>query len=72
MSAGDTTVVNSSIGTDVFRGYLSFEGLRIDVDFQAPVGASSELLDSSFLSALAQKAEINYLAIGEVKGSDNG
>lgn len=72
MSAGDTTVVNSSSGTEVFRGYLSFDGLRIDVDFQAPVGASSELLDSSFLAALAQKAEINYLAIGEVKGSDNG
>ncbi len=66
MSTGVTRMESKTVSEmQVFRGYVTFDGVRIDVDFEASVGASSEQLDASFLAALAQKAEINYLAIGE-------
>jgi hypothetical protein len=49
---------------EAFQGYVSFDGVRINVDFEAPVGATEQEKDSAFVNALAQKAELNYLAIG--------
>jgi hypothetical protein len=48
-----------------YTGYVRFEGVRIQVDFEVPSKASHEQKELAFMSALAQKAEINYLEIGE-------
>ena len=50
----------------VFSGYVCLDGVRVQVDFQAPANATKEQLDSAFLDVLAQKAEIDYLEIGEI------
>ena len=49
---------------EVFEGYLSHAGMRIEASFQAPVGASVEMKDAAFMAALAQQAELNYLSVG--------
>lgn len=48
----------------VFSGYLAYEGVRIDVDFEVPGWASVAERDAAFLATLAQQVEINYVAIG--------
>lgn len=53
-----------STAMEVFEGYLSFEGARIEVSFEVPVGAADAEKDHAFVSALAQQADINYVAIG--------
>lgn len=49
----------------VFQGYFGFEGNQLDVEFQAPVGSTVAEKDAAFMAALAQKADIDYLAVGE-------
>ncbi|MDO5947968.1 hypothetical protein [Burkholderia cepacia] len=49
---------------EAFEGYLAYEGIRIDVGFQAPAGATADQKDAAFLAELAQQAEINYLSVG--------
>ena len=49
----------------VFSGYFRHEGVTVRVDFQVQVGATIAEKDAAFLAALAQKADINYLAIGD-------
>ncbi|ART61458.1 hypothetical protein CBP36_21050 (plasmid) [Acidovorax carolinensis] len=50
-----------------FAGYCEVDGARVEVEFEVPVGASQEQIDAAFLGALAQKATIDYLAIGEAR-----
>ncbi len=48
-----------------FVGYMrSADGVVINVEFAAPIGASQEIKDAAFLAALSQQVEINYLAVG--------
>lgn len=49
-----------------FTGFISVDGVRVDVEFQAKMGATVAEKDAAFLAALAQQAEINYLQVGEV------
>ena len=49
---------------EVYQGYLIYQGIYIDVSFEAPVGATPMEKDAAYTAALAQKAEIEYLAIG--------
>ncbi len=49
---------------EVYQGYLIYRGIYIDVSFEAPVGATPMEKDAAYTAALAQKAEIEYLAIG--------
>ena len=37
----------------------------VQVDFEVPVGASAQATDAAMLAALAQKMQIDYLAIGQ-------
>ena len=57
-----------SKSVEMFEGYLSHDGLRIEASFQAPVGASVEMKDAAFMAALAQQAELNYLSVGTTEG----
>lgn len=50
--------------TTTYSGFVTIEGVRTQVDFQAPSGARKEELDSAFLDALAQVATLDYGAIG--------
>lgn len=50
---------------EAFEGYLAYDGIRIDVGFRAPSGATAAQKDVAFLAELAQQAEINYLAVGD-------
>ncbi|ERJ38673.1 hypothetical protein L810_6890 [Burkholderia sp. AU4i] len=50
---------------EAFEGYLAYDGIRIDVGFQAPAGATTAQKDVAFLAELAQQAEINYLPVGK-------
>lgn len=49
----------------VFRGYFGFDGAQLEVEFQVPMGATVAEKDAAFMAALAQKADIDYLAVGE-------
>lgn len=49
---------------EVFSGYIVLEGNRVQVDFQTQLNATPAEQDASFLAALAQKAEIDYLSLG--------
>ena len=49
----------------VFTGYVNYDGIRIQVDFQAPKDASANDVDAAFLVALGNRVEVNYLEIGE-------
>lgn len=60
-----------SESAEVFEGYLSYDGMRIDASFQAPIGASVEKKDAAFMAALAQQAELNYLSVGTTEGRRN-
>ena len=50
---------------EVFHGFINFDSDRVVVDFEAPLGATTQEKDSIFLAALAQKVELSYLAIGQ-------
>lgn len=50
---------------EVFAGYLQYDGVRIDVGFQAPLGATEAEKNRAFLVALGEDAEWGYLAIGD-------
>lgn len=52
---------------EVFKGHLDFEGVVLNVEFQAPVGSTVAEKDAAFMAALAQQADVNYLSIGETK-----
>lgn len=58
-------VEQAPAATEVFFGFAQVDGLRIEVDFEVPVGASAQAKDAAMLAALAQKMEIDYLAIGQ-------
>lgn len=49
---------------EAFEGYLAYNGIRIEVGFEVPAGATVAEKDSAFMAELAQQAEINYLVIG--------
>lgn len=49
-----------------YSGSAAIGGKRIEVEFEAPEGASKAISDAAFLNALAQKVDINYLPIGTV------
>ncbi len=48
-----------------YAGFFNHDDLFIELGFQAPANASQPQLDAAFLAALAQQAEIDYLAIGD-------
>jgi hypothetical protein len=50
---------------EVLSGYFGYEGTELRADFQVPVGATTAEKDAAFMAALAQQADIDYLAIGE-------
>ncbi|CAB3754359.1 hypothetical protein [Paraburkholderia humisilvae] len=50
---------------EAFAGYLACDGIRIEVGFEAPAGATTAEKDAAFLAELAQQAEINYLIVGK-------
>ncbi len=58
-------VEQAPTATEAFIGYAQVDGLRIEVDFEMPVGASAQAKDAAMLAALAQKMQIDYLAIGQ-------
>lgn len=49
---------------EAYEGYLAYNGIRIEVGFEAPAGATEAEKDSAFMAQLAQQADINYLVIG--------
>lgn len=53
-----------SAQTMCYSGYMAFAGERLQVDFAAPYGASTEALDAAFLNTLAQQVTIEYLRVG--------
>lgn len=50
---------------EVFTGYVLHPGGRIQVDFQAPLGATEAEKAMKFFWALGEQADIGYLAIGD-------
>lgn len=50
---------------ECYSGYVKVHGARVQVDFEAPVGATSQVRDAAFVAALAQQVDLNYLLIGE-------
>lgn len=52
-------------GKETFTGHLSLEGITAQVDFQAPINATTAEKDLAFFNALAQQAQINYVSIGK-------
>lgn len=46
-------------------GVFGFDGAQLEVEFQAPMGATVAEKDAAFMAALAQKANIDYLVVGE-------
>lgn len=54
---------------EAFTGFVSFNGCRIQVDFVVPAGASAQQVDSAFVEALRQEAEVDleYLSVGATR-----
>lgn len=52
--------------TEVFAGYLGFEGVSIQAEFDVPVGASPAEKDAAFMAVLTQKANLDYVSMGVV------
>ncbi len=50
---------------EFFVGHINFDGAVLRVEFEAPKDATVQEKDSAFVNALAQKAELNYLALGD-------
>lgn len=57
----------SSTQREVFTGYVTLDGHRIQVDFDVPVGADVQTKDAAFLAALGQVAELDYLSMGVIE-----
>ena len=51
--------------SQVLHGRFDYEGASLCADFEVPVGATMAQKDAAFLAALAQKAEVDYLVVGE-------
>ena len=51
---------------DVFAGHININGECLVVEFHAPKNASTEQKDAAFMSALAQKAEVDYICVGSL------
>jgi len=52
---------------EVYAGYIQTQGVRLQVDFELPVGATSQEKDAAFVVSLAQQVDLNYLVIGELE-----
>lgn len=50
---------------ECFAGFLKVQGVRLEIDFEVPVGASDTVKDAAFLAALAQQVDLDYLSFGE-------
>jgi hypothetical protein len=61
---GKGAQVGTGGGVTCYTGYLTHNGVRLQVDFEAPADASKGVLDAAFLQALGEKVEFDYLAIG--------
>ncbi len=61
----ETQPASSPCKVTCYAGYIQLNGTRIELGFEAPVGASREQLDAAFLVALAEHATYDYLAVGE-------
>lgn len=55
---------NASCEVECFAGYVTFEGTRIEIEFEVPAGATNTRKDAAFLAALAQRVELNYVCAG--------
>lgn len=51
-------------GQQCYAGYVRLGAEQVQVDFAVPLGASAQDMDSAFLAALSQVAELDYLLIG--------
>ena len=70
---GENQPARQTCKVTCYAGYIQLDGKRIDVSFEAATDASKEQLDAAFLSALAQHATFDYLAIGDCeKARDDG
>lgn len=49
---------------EVFHGHLNHDGIYIDVEFLAPVGATVAERDAAFMAVLAQTAHVDYVVVG--------
>jgi hypothetical protein len=49
----------------VYSGYVTVNGVRVQVDFEAKSSASKHEVDSAFVAQLEKVVELNYLVIGE-------
>lgn len=60
-----TTDLDTNLNTmEVFSGFFSYEDIALRAEFQVPMGATVGEKDAAFLAALAQQANVEYLAIG--------
>lgn len=48
----------------VYAGYFRHESTALQIGFEVPASASKAELDSAYLAALAQQADLDYLEIG--------
>ncbi len=58
-----------SVPVEVFQGYIKLpDAVRLQIDFDVPLGARKADKDSAFLEALhaVEGVEFNYLSLGEV------
>lgn len=56
----------ATTGNAAYAGYLRLPGSeRIQIDFEAPHGATKAETDLAFLRELGRMGEINYLSVGE-------
>lgn len=53
-----------------YTGYITIDGVRTQVDFQAGATASKEEKDAAFVDALAQVVELNYGPLGSELSSN--
>lgn len=48
---------------ETYKGRLGLAGSTLEVEFNAPVGASKEEKDAAFVDALAQLADVDYVSV---------
>lgn len=65
INAAKAYLDRSSEPMQVLSGYFGYEGTELRADFSVPVGATTAEKDAAFMAALAQQADIDYLAIGQ-------
>lgn len=63
---------NASREVECFAGYVTFEGTRIEIEFEVPAGATDTHKDAAFLAALAQRVELNYVCVGAAPAAGAG